>query len=343
VQPKPYQTARPADAVGASAAQIMNPNLPPSQGGQGGQQAGFCGVPGADLAAMAQAAWGHMDGGGGQQHQHQHGGQHACAMQQGCGGMGGGALPPGGLLGGADGGMGAMGGMSAAMGGNNAMVPAGMGGGQMPEQASISLSAQAELELELSLRGSLLVQQQRRIVQLEDELQRAWSEIDRLRSKISAAERDRQRTDEDSSKQVPRYWTPDEHRLFMEAVQRFGWKDVKSIAQHVGTRTPTQVRTHAQKLFLRQQKESSGLMAPSKSGRSDLPPGLPPLPEGYGLGGAPAGVGSSSDQLETLQQAGTQLAERHESLDSDGGMGLPDGALAHMAHMANPDADPNAP
>ena len=38
----------------------------------------------------------------------------------------------------------------------------------------ISLSAQAELELELSLRGSLLVQQQRRIVQLEDELQRAW-------------------------------------------------------------------------------------------------------------------------------------------------------------------------
>lgn len=37
----------------------------------------------------------------------------------------------------------------------------------MGEQPSISLSAQAELELELSLRGSLLVQQQRRIVQLE--------------------------------------------------------------------------------------------------------------------------------------------------------------------------------
>ena len=29
----------------------------------------------------------------------------------------------------------------------------------------------------------------------------------------------------------PRYWTPEEHRLFMEAVQRYGWKDVKSIAQ----------------------------------------------------------------------------------------------------------------
>ena len=89
------------------------------------------------------------------------------------------------------------GGMGGGMGG----MP-GMGGNPMPEQASISLSAQAELELELSLRGSLLVQQQRRIVQLEDELQRAWSEIDRLRTKIAAAERDRQRTDDDSSKQV---------------------------------------------------------------------------------------------------------------------------------------------
>ena len=103
----------------------------------------------------------------------------------------------------------------------------------------------------------------------------------------------------------------------MEAVQRFGWKDVKSIAQHVGTRTPTQVRsekcpppspraarpvgasapraahppslarsrrrfrrppafwcqvrTHAQKLFLRQQKEQTGVMQPIKNGRSDMP------------------------------------------------------------------------
>merc|ERR1712050_217406 len=133
----------------------------------------------------------------------------------------------------------------------------------IPDQPAVSLSAQAELELELSLRGSLLVQQQRRIVQLEDELQRAWTEIDRLRTKIASVERDRQRTDDDSAKQQPRYWTPEEHRLFMEAVQRYGWKDVKSIAQAVGTRTPTQVRTHAQKLFLRQQKESQGAMQPA--------------------------------------------------------------------------------
>jgi len=223
---------------------------------------------------------------------------------------------------------GGMGGGGMVAGGNN------MGG---HEQASISLSAQAELELELSLRGSLLVQQQRRIVQLEDELQRAWSEIDRLRTKIQAAERDRQRTDEDSSKQVPRYWTPDEHRMFMEAVQRYGWKDVKSIAQHVGTRTPTQVRTHAQKLFLRQQKESTGMMAPSKSGRSDLPAGMP-IPEGYAL---QAGS-SSTDHLQALQDAGSHLAERQESLESDGGGGggMPDGMMPSI-NMTNPDADPS--
>jgi SHAQKYF class myb-like DNA-binding protein len=73
----------------------------------------------------------------------------------------------------------------------------------------------------------------------------------------------------------PRYWTPDEHRLFMEAVQRYGWKDVKAIAQHVGTRTPTQVRTHAQKLLLRQQKEQAGVMQTQQNGRE-----LPPLPPG---------------------------------------------------------------
>lgn len=77
----------------------------------------------------------------------------------------------------------------------------------------------------------------------------------------------------------------------MEAVQRYGWKDVKSIAGHVGTRTPTQVRTHAQKLFLRQQKESTGVMAPAKNGRE-----MPAVP-------MPEGGASSSDQLQVSAPA----------------------------------------
>ena len=160
-------------------------------------------------------------------------------------------------------------------GGQVPQGPPGDGGG-----GAISLSAQAELELELSLRGSLLVQQQRRIVQLEDELQRAWAEIERLRTKLSTIERERQPNEGEDGARAPRYWTPEEHTMFVEAVQRYGWKDVKAISQHVGTRNPTQVRTHAQKLLLRQQKEQAGVMQTQANGRElpPLPPGMLPPP-----------------------------------------------------------------
>ena len=88
--------------------------------------------------------------------------------------------------------------------GPGAMVQAEQPQGQQAQGGPISLSLQAELELELSLRGSLLVQQQRRIVQLEDELQRAWQEIERLRAKITTVERERQRCEDDTSKQAAR-------------------------------------------------------------------------------------------------------------------------------------------
>ena len=89
----------------------------------------------------------------------------------------------------------------------------------------------------------------------------------------------------------------------MEAVQRYGWKDVKAISQHVGTRNPTQVRTHAQKLLLRQQKEQAGVMQTQQNGRE-----LPPLPPGMVMsandgggallnmmGNAPAPAGAAED------------------------------------------------
>lgn len=47
------------------------------------------------------------------------------------------------------------------------------------------------------------------------------------------------------AKKVPgqsRYWTPDEHRLFLEALNMFGHKDLKAISAWVGTRNMTQVR-----------------------------------------------------------------------------------------------------
>ncbi|KAL7540735.1 hypothetical protein ACHAXR_010337 [Thalassiosira sp. AJA248-18] len=43
-------------------------------------------------------------------------------------------------------------------------------------------------------------------------------------------------------------WTAEEHRLFLEALQKHG-KEWKCVASHVKSRTQVQVRTHAQKYF----------------------------------------------------------------------------------------------
>lgn len=53
-----------------------------------------------------------------------------------------------------------------------------------------------------------------------------------------------------------RYWTPEEHKLFLEALNKYGYKDLKSISAWVGTRNMTQVRTHSQKYFMRLMREA---------------------------------------------------------------------------------------
>ncbi|KAG9391016.1 Myb-like DNA-binding domain [Carpediemonas membranifera] len=44
-----------------------------------------------------------------------------------------------------------------------------------------------------------------------------------------------------------RYWSSEEHAMYLDAVELYGERDIKRIAMHVGTRTTTQVRTHQQK------------------------------------------------------------------------------------------------
>ncbi|GAB0494102.1 hypothetical protein MMPV_005392 [Pyropia vietnamensis] len=56
-----------------------------------------------------------------------------------------------------------------------------------------------------------------------------------------------------------RYWTPEEHQRFLDAMERFGPKDVRAIAAYVGSRNATQVRTHSQKYTLRLQRENREL------------------------------------------------------------------------------------
>lgn len=53
-----------------------------------------------------------------------------------------------------------------------------------------------------------------------------------------------------------RYWTPEEHKLFLEALNKYGHKDLRSISSYVGTRNMTQVRTHSQKYFMRLMREA---------------------------------------------------------------------------------------
>eukprot|EP00324_Dicrateria_rotunda_P000620 CAMPEP_0206168660 /NCGR_PEP_ID=MMETSP1474-20131121/32947_1 /ASSEMBLY_ACC=CAM_ASM_001110 /TAXON_ID=97495 /ORGANISM="Imantonia sp., Strain RCC918" /LENGTH=163 /DNA_ID=CAMNT_0053574181 /DNA_START=11 /DNA_END=499 /DNA_ORIENTATION=+ len=89
----------------------------------------------------------------------------------------------------------------------------------------------------------------KKISDLENKLQEAHREIESLRSQLTKG------TKTESPKSQSRYWTDEEHGLFLEALSLYGPKDVKSIAAHVGTRNSTQVRTHSQKYFLRLDRE----------------------------------------------------------------------------------------
>jgi SHAQKYF class myb-like DNA-binding protein len=97
----------------------------------------------------------------------------------------------------------------------------------------------------------LVVEQQRRIYHLEEELQRAHEYITKLQQYAKNLEIEKDK----HQKKQSRYWTQNEHQKFLEAIEKFGRKDVKSISQFVGTRNATQVRTHAQKYYAKIDRE----------------------------------------------------------------------------------------
>lgn len=133
---------------------------------------------------------------------------------------------------------------------------------------------------------ALVLHQQRRIAQLEADLASSRAEVAKLKAD---AEQERQNapangtqftgsgnapvgastssgvgvvggagaSQDEQKKPGSRYWSPEEHQRFLHGLGLFGSKDIKAISRHVGTRSATQVRTHAQKYYLRLQREQS--------------------------------------------------------------------------------------
>lgn len=128
-----------------------------------------------------------------------------------------------------------------------------------------------------------------KVARLEQQLEAARVEIDRLRTHIAEIEKDRSKSD--TPKIQSRYWTQAEHQRFLDALRKFGPKDVRAIASYVGSRNATQVRTHAQKYFLRVAKKNGSALANARKrsmSESDLarvggsvrtPPGSPKTSE----------------------------------------------------------------
>ncbi|KAK1868164.1 hypothetical protein I4F81_010658 [Pyropia yezoensis] len=127
-------------------------------------------------------------------------------------------------------------------------VPGGLGGhvagGHAPPPHPSNLSAvhYASGPAVVSLN-----EHERVVTSLQDQLLHARGEIDRLVGRLNDFERQ------------SRYWTPEEHQRFLDAMERFGPKDVRAIAAYVGSRNATQVRTHSQKYTLRLQRENREL------------------------------------------------------------------------------------
>eukprot|EP00529_Nitzschia_sp_RCC80_P017171 CAMPEP_0113490188 /NCGR_PEP_ID=MMETSP0014_2-20120614/26916_1 /TAXON_ID=2857 /ORGANISM="Nitzschia sp." /LENGTH=654 /DNA_ID=CAMNT_0000383949 /DNA_START=332 /DNA_END=2296 /DNA_ORIENTATION=- /assembly_acc=CAM_ASM_000159 len=63
-------------------------------------------------------------------------------------------------------------------------------------------------------------------------------------------------------------WSDEEHQRFLDGLSQYGTGNWKKITEMVGTRSCTQIRTHAQKYFIALQKPAGGVVEKGKKGGS---------------------------------------------------------------------------
>lgn len=93
--------------------------------------------------------------------------------------------------------------------------------------------------------------QQYQIQALQQKLALATAEIESLKQTIVA-----QKAFPPAKPMNVSFWNEEEHKRFLEGIERFGVKNFKKIAEHVGTRTRLQIRSHAQKYFMKLKRQN---------------------------------------------------------------------------------------
>ncbi|KAH7290176.1 hypothetical protein KP509_30G035100 [Ceratopteris richardii] len=109
-----------------------------------------------------------------------------------------------------------------------------------PPARSVKLSAEAYLLTDHNQLAPHFLED------LESQLEQAKEKTLRLRAQEQ--QRDKPPPRENKIASESRYWTNEERQRFEKALKTFG-TDFVAIAKFVGTRSSTQVRTHAQKYY----------------------------------------------------------------------------------------------
>jgi len=129
-----------------------------------------------------------------------------------------------------------------------------------PQMQTIEMTERATFSFheEIKQKDAEIEDQKKTIRQLQDAVEYYKKKVSSLEEQIMDQKID---SDQDiqnpnqQSKGQSRYWTAEEHQKFLEAIRKYGDKDVRSIAAYVGSRNATQVRTHGQKYYLRLERE----------------------------------------------------------------------------------------